>query len=78
MASVSHSEEKATMRLKKSLIIASLGWAISLGLMINPMAGQDSMGQGQMPMVGGALMYPTKDIVENAMNSKDHTTRLQQ
>jgi uncharacterized surface protein with fasciclin (FAS1) repeats len=26
------------------------------------------------PMVGGAQMYPTKNIVENAMNSKDHTT----
>lgn len=25
-------------------------------------------------MVGGAAMYPTKNIVENAMNSKDHTT----
>jgi uncharacterized surface protein with fasciclin (FAS1) repeats len=24
--------------------------------------------------VGGALMYPAKNIVENAMNSKDHTT----
>src|SRR5471030_1456550 len=25
-------------------------------------------------MVGGAEMYPSKNIVENAMNSKDHTT----
>ena len=25
-------------------------------------------------MVGGAAMYPSKTIVENAMNSKDHTT----
>lgn len=24
--------------------------------------------------VGGAAMYPSKNIVENAMNSKDHTT----
>lgn len=24
--------------------------------------------------VGGAPMYPSKDIVDNAMNSKDHTT----
>src|ERR1700693_5248085 len=28
----------------------------------------------QDPMVGGAAMYPTKNIVENAMNSSDHTT----
>jgi uncharacterized surface protein with fasciclin (FAS1) repeats len=26
------------------------------------------------PMVGGAEMLPAKNIVENAMNSKDHTT----
>ncbi|KLT66272.1 MULTISPECIES: fasciclin domain-containing protein [Pedobacter] len=26
------------------------------------------------PMVGGAAMYATKDIVDNAVNSKDHTT----
>ncbi|TCD27369.1 fasciclin domain-containing protein [Pedobacter psychrodurus] len=26
------------------------------------------------PMVGGAAMYSTKDIVDNAVNSKDHTT----
>jgi uncharacterized surface protein with fasciclin (FAS1) repeats len=25
-------------------------------------------------MVGGAEMFPTKDIVDNAVNSKDHTT----
>jgi len=26
------------------------------------------------PMVGGAAMYPTKNIVQNAVNSRDHTT----
>lgn len=25
-------------------------------------------------MVGGAAMYPSKNIIENAVNSKDHTT----
>jgi uncharacterized surface protein with fasciclin (FAS1) repeats len=28
----------------------------------------------KMVMVGGAAMYPSKNIVENALNSKDHTT----
>ncbi|QNA86129.1 fasciclin domain-containing protein [Sphingomonas sp. So64.6b] len=28
----------------------------------------------QNPMVGGAAMYPTRNIIENAVNSKDHTT----
>jgi uncharacterized surface protein with fasciclin (FAS1) repeats len=26
------------------------------------------------PMVGGAAMYPSKDIIDNAVKSKDHTT----
>jgi len=26
------------------------------------------------PMVGGAMMYSSKDIIDNAVNSKDHTT----
>ena len=29
---------------------------------------------GRSVMVGGAAMYPTKNIIENAVNSKDHTT----
>jgi uncharacterized surface protein with fasciclin (FAS1) repeats len=33
-----------------------------------------SLSFGQTKMVGGAEMYPTKNIVENAVNSKDHTT----
>ena len=28
----------------------------------------------QTKMVGGAAMYPTKNIIENAVNSRDHTT----
>jgi len=33
-----------------------------------------SASYAQTKMVGGAPMYPTKDIVDNAVNSKDHTT----
>jgi uncharacterized surface protein with fasciclin (FAS1) repeats len=33
-----------------------------------------SMNKNKTVMVGGAAMYPTKNIVENAVNSKDHTT----
>jgi uncharacterized surface protein with fasciclin (FAS1) repeats len=32
------------------------------------------MALAENPMVGGAPMYDTKNIVENAVNSKDHTT----
>jgi uncharacterized surface protein with fasciclin (FAS1) repeats len=30
--------------------------------------------QDRTVMVGGAAMYPSRDIVDNAVNSKDHTT----
>lgn len=33
-----------------------------------------SFAQEQTVMVGGAAMYPSKNIVQNAVNSKDHTT----
>ncbi|WP_254775432.1 fasciclin domain-containing protein [Pseudoxanthomonas sp. GM95] len=32
------------------------------------------MAQHENPMVGGAPMYASKDIIDNAMQSKDHTT----
>lgn len=34
----------------------------------------DKMGKEQTVTVGGAPMYPSKNIIENAVNSKDHTT----
>jgi uncharacterized surface protein with fasciclin (FAS1) repeats len=44
-----------------------------------PVQAQDKMKKsekmGEMTvMVGGAAMYPSKNIVQNAVNSKDHTT----
>jgi uncharacterized surface protein with fasciclin (FAS1) repeats len=33
-----------------------------------------SIAQEKTVMVGGAAMYPSKNIIENAVNSKDHTT----
>lgn len=35
---------------------------------------EDKMMKQDTKMVGGAEMYPSKNIVENAVNSKDHTT----
>jgi uncharacterized surface protein with fasciclin (FAS1) repeats len=31
-------------------------------------------GKATHPMVGGAAMYDTRDIIDNAVNSRDHTT----
>jgi uncharacterized surface protein with fasciclin (FAS1) repeats len=45
-----------------------------LGLVgINAVSAQ-MMSPSENPMVGGAPMYKTKNIVEHAVNSKDHTT----
>lgn len=33
-----------------------------------------TLSYAQTKMVGGAEMYPSKNIIENAVNSKDHTT----
>ena len=48
--------------------IAALAAALAAATMFSPAFAQDN------PMVGGAPMYSTKTIVENAVNSKDHTT----
>ena len=37
-------------------------------------AAQAAMMDNSTVMVGGAAMYPSKNIVQNAVNSKDHTT----
>jgi len=53
----------------------ALASALSLALFSAPAAFAQMSGMDmQDPMVGGAAMYPSKTIVENAVNSKDHTT----
>ena len=39
-----------------------------------PIAGAGAIAAPRTVIVGGAPMYPTKNIVQNAVNSKDHTT----
>jgi len=46
------------------------------GFLSNLSFGQDKMAAGDPVTVGGAPMYASKNIIENAMNSKDHTTLL--
>ena len=47
--------------------LSLLAGAIAFGSMA-------SLAYAENPMVGGAAMYADKNIVENAVNSKDHTT----
>ncbi|MCB2110362.1 MAG: fasciclin domain-containing protein [Defluviimonas sp.] len=46
----------------------------STALALTLMAFAAPMQAAENPMVGGAAMYDTKNIVENAVNSADHTT----
>ncbi len=55
----------------KTLKLLIAGASVALAACTTPMSPSTS---GAPVMVGGAPMYPTKDIVDNAVNSKDHTT----
>jgi uncharacterized surface protein with fasciclin (FAS1) repeats len=56
--------------MKKSIFTVALICAVTL--IANSALGQDK--KDNTVMVGGEAMYPMKNIVENAVNSKDHTT----
>ncbi len=43
-------------------------------LLVNASQAQSKMSGEKTVMEGGPAMYPSKNIVENAVNSKDHTT----
>ncbi len=48
---------------------------LTFGIALAPATASAQMyGKSQNPTVGGAAMYKTKNIVENAVNSADHTT----
>jgi uncharacterized surface protein with fasciclin (FAS1) repeats len=57
--------------IMKRIILASAIAAAMLSLGSMPSFAQK---MEKTVMVGGAAMYPTKNIIENAVNSKDHTT----
>jgi uncharacterized surface protein with fasciclin (FAS1) repeats len=61
----------------KSMKLSTLSFALVVSVSAlaacAPMLGS-SAPNSSPPMVGGAAMYPTKDIIDNAVNSKDHTT----
>ncbi|MBI5370691.1 MAG: fasciclin domain-containing protein [Sphingobacteriales bacterium] len=54
--------------------IQMAGLLLALIVTVNNSYGQGSMMKEKTVEVGGAPMYPSKTIVENAMQSKDHTT----
>jgi uncharacterized surface protein with fasciclin (FAS1) repeats len=54
--------------MKKSSFLVAGALSLALALSLNNQA------EAQTVMVGGEQMFPAKDIVDNAVNSKDHTT----
>src|SRR6201999_1687372 len=56
------------------LTAAAFGAFALTASIVAPVSAQDKMSGEKTVMVGGAAMYPSKNIVENAVNSKDHTT----
>lgn len=58
-------------RIPASALAASLVLALSAGASLGAVA---YAAPSATKMVGGAAMYPSRTIVDNAMNSKDHTT----
>ena len=62
--------------MKKLILAAGVAALLSAcagGMNSGGMSGS-SMSSNSSVMVGGAPMYPNKDIIDNAVNSKDHTT----
>ncbi|GAK91490.1 MULTISPECIES: fasciclin domain-containing protein [Nonlabens] len=60
--------------MKKSKFLSLALVAVALFIGQNSVAQDGMMKKEKTVMVGGAEMYPSKNIVENAVNSKDHTT----
>lgn len=59
--------------LKTITTTAAVAGMVALGLQTTNAAHHKSMGHSSIK-VGGEAMLPTKNIVQNAVNSKDHTT----
>ena len=57
-----------------SLLLMALFASTSLTVVMSPVVQAATTTAPDTVMVGGAPMYPSKNIVENAVNSKDHTT----
>jgi uncharacterized surface protein with fasciclin (FAS1) repeats len=57
------------MSIRRAMIAVALA-----ALFATPAVAEGAMSAEKTVTVGGAPMYPSKNIVQNAVNSKDHTT----
>ena len=58
----------------KRIHAAALAGVAALALSLGGISTAPTFAAEMTKMVGGAAMYPSKNIVQNAVNSKDHTT----
>lgn len=58
---------------KLKISVAAFALSLTFGLTTQSCS-TAMMNKDKTVMVGGAPMYPSKNIIENAVNSKDHTT----
>ncbi len=54
--------------------VKMLAFVFAAVISLNGTLNAQDMGHEKTVTVGGAPMYPSKNIIENAINSKDHTT----
>jgi uncharacterized surface protein with fasciclin (FAS1) repeats len=59
--------------MSKRFIVAAAA-AVAIALSASTFLTPSATAEEKTVMVGGAPMYPSKNIVQNAVNSKDHTT----
>src|SRR5258705_9477545 len=77
---VAQSIGRPSMSKRMALVSAAAFGALALtAAVVAPVSAQDKMMKSELSgektvMVGGAAMFPSKNIIQNAVNSKDHTT----
>jgi uncharacterized surface protein with fasciclin (FAS1) repeats len=62
------------MRFNRSLLLGAVAIPLALGTLSARAQTMPASMSEHTVMVGGAAMYASKNIVENAVNSQDHTT----
>jgi uncharacterized surface protein with fasciclin (FAS1) repeats len=70
---------RPSMSKRIALLSAAVIGGLALTAAVAPASAQDKMTKSEMSgektvMVGGAAMFPSKNIIQNAVKSKDHTT----
>src|SRR5580700_5550900 len=70
-----HSGRRSNMNINQRKRVLATGAAVLMAAVaFAPIVACAQMDMQKTVTVGGAAMYPSKNIIQNAVNSKDHTT----